>query len=64
MNKKVDRSKNIYVYDMHIANYLVLNGGIVTGIGVHKITNRVFVAFDYDSTRQAFAKFDREKKNS
>ena len=62
MSKRIDRSKNIYIYNIHFANFLILNGGIVTGAGIHKETGKVFIAFDYESTREGYKKFDERNK--
>ena len=61
----IKRSHNSYkyVYDPHWANYLVLNGAKVMGIGLNKRTGKVFIAFDYESTQEIYAKF-YESKNS
>lgn len=59
MSKKIDRKKNLYIYNIHFANFLILNGGIVTGAGINKNTGKIFIAFDYDSTREGYQKFDQ-----
>ena len=62
MNKKIDRSKNKYVYNLHWANYLVLNGGIVTGVGINKKTGSPFIAFDYESVQEAYKKLNEKEE--
>ena len=63
MENKFDRKKNKYIYNLHWANFLVLNGGIVTGIGISKKTGSPYIAFDYDSVQDAYNKYkDQEQK--
>ena len=58
----IDRNGYLYVYNIHFANYLILNGGVVKGAGINKKTNKIYIVFDYDTTREAYKKFDANKK--
>ena len=51
-----------YIYDPHWANYLVIHGAKVTGVGLNKRSNRVYIAFDYNSTQKIYEEYYKNKK--
>lgn len=61
MKNQNKKSNTFYAYNIRWANYLVLHGAKVTGCGISKTTGKVFIAFDYESTREGYEQYYANK---
>jgi hypothetical protein len=43
-----------YIYDMAMANFFILNGGICTGTGRSKENDKIFWCFDADQVKNIY----------
>ena len=51
-----------YIYNILQSNFYIQNGHIPLGIGRHEKTGNVYVIFDYESTKDIYAKWCKQCK--
>lgn len=55
----MDRTNYKYVYSAKFANYLMLQGAVCKGTGVHPKTHKIFWCFDYDEVQPIYEKLNK-----
>lgn len=48
-----------YIYVAKFANYLIMQGAVCRGTGIHPRTHKVFWCFDYDEIQPIYEKISK-----
>ena len=60
----LSRDNYKYIYNISLANYMMINGVVCKGTGINKRTGQTFWCFDANECQVVFDKIERNKKRA
>lgn len=61
---KLSRDNYKYIYNISLANYMMINGVVCKGTGINRKTGQTFWCFDADEAQVVFDKIERNKERA